>query len=53
MRPGRGTLEWMAIPKSFVLAAGALHQARFALGALIVDEAIMMALAPLSPPLQN
>jgi 3-carboxy-cis,cis-muconate cycloisomerase len=33
--------EWMAIPESFVLTAGALHQARFALGGLIVDEARM------------
>src|SRR5215469_6285970 len=31
--------EWIAIPESFVLTAGALHQARFALGGLIVDEA--------------
>jgi 3-carboxy-cis,cis-muconate cycloisomerase len=30
--------EWVAIPESFVLSAGALHQARFALGGLIVDE---------------
>jgi 3-carboxy-cis,cis-muconate cycloisomerase len=30
--------EWMAIPESFVLAAGSLHQAKFALGGLIVDE---------------
>src|SRR6201994_1578313 len=30
--------EWMAIPESFVLTAGALHQARFALGGLIVDD---------------
>ncbi|MCA1402698.1 3-carboxy-cis,cis-muconate cycloisomerase [Bradyrhizobium sp. BRP56] len=30
--------EWMAIPESFVLTGGALHQARFALGGLIVDE---------------
>jgi 3-carboxy-cis,cis-muconate cycloisomerase len=30
--------EWMAIPDSFVLTAGALRQARFALGGLIVDE---------------
>jgi 3-carboxy-cis,cis-muconate cycloisomerase len=30
--------EWMAIPESFVLTAGALHQARFTLGGLIVDE---------------
>ncbi|WP_425324404.1 3-carboxy-cis,cis-muconate cycloisomerase [Methylobacterium frigidaeris] len=33
--------EWMAIPESFVLIAGALHQAKFALGGLIVDEAQM------------
>ena len=33
--------EWMAIPESFVLTAGALHQAKFALGGLIVDEARM------------
>lgn len=30
--------EWMAIPESFVLTSGALHQAKFALGGLIVDE---------------
>lgn len=30
--------EWMAIPESFVLTAGALHQAKFALGGLIVDK---------------
>jgi 3-carboxy-cis,cis-muconate cycloisomerase len=33
--------EWIAIPESFVLTAGALHQAKFALGGLIVDEAQM------------
>ncbi|KAI3595541.1 3-carboxy-cis,cis-muconate cycloisomerase [Cupriavidus necator H850] len=33
--------EWIAIPESFILSAGALHQARFALGGLIVDEARM------------
>ena len=33
--------EWMAIPESFVLTAGALNQAKFALGGLIVDEAQM------------
>jgi 3-carboxy-cis,cis-muconate cycloisomerase len=33
--------EWMAIPESFVLTAGALHQARFALGGLIVDAGRM------------
>jgi 3-carboxy-cis,cis-muconate cycloisomerase len=31
----------MAIPESFVLAAGALHQAKFALGGLVVDQARM------------
>ena len=30
--------EWIAIPESFVLTAGALHQAKFMLGGLIVDE---------------
>ena len=30
--------EWIAIPESFVLAAGALHQAKFMLEGLIVDE---------------
>ncbi|MDR0227098.1 MAG: adenylosuccinate lyase family protein [Burkholderiaceae bacterium] len=33
--------EWVALPESFVLTAGALHQARFMLGGLIVDEARM------------
>ncbi len=33
--------EWVAIPESFILSAGALHQARFALSGLIVDEARM------------
>ena len=33
--------EWIALPESFVLAAGALHQAKFMLGGLIVDEARM------------
>jgi 3-carboxy-cis,cis-muconate cycloisomerase len=33
--------EWIAIPESFVLTAGALHQAKFALGGLMVDEAQM------------
>src|SRR6478752_10330260 len=36
--PGRGTRNGIAIPESFVLTAGALHQAKFALGGLIVDE---------------
>jgi 3-carboxy-cis,cis-muconate cycloisomerase len=30
--------EWMALPESFVLTAGALHQAKFALEGLVVDE---------------
>ncbi|HEY1149807.1 MAG TPA: 3-carboxy-cis,cis-muconate cycloisomerase [Pseudoduganella sp.] len=30
--------EWIAIPESFILTAGALHQAKFALGGLIVDN---------------
>ena len=30
--------EWIALPDSFVLSAGALHQAKFMLGGLIVDE---------------
>lgn len=29
--------EWIAIPEGFILTAGALHQAKFALGGLIVD----------------
>src|SRR6516164_645733 len=29
--------EWIAIPESFILTAGALHQAKFALSGLIVD----------------
>ena len=33
--------EWLALPESFILTAGALHQANFALGGLIVDEARM------------
>jgi len=33
--------EWVAIPESFVLTAGALNQAKFALGGLIVDAARM------------
>ncbi|WP_454621593.1 class-II fumarase/aspartase family protein [Bradyrhizobium cenepequi] len=35
---GRWHAEWIAIPESFVLAAGSLHQAKFAVGGLIVDE---------------
>jgi 3-carboxy-cis,cis-muconate cycloisomerase len=34
--------EWIAIPESFVLTAGALHQAKFALAGLIVDEQRMV-----------
>jgi 3-carboxy-cis,cis-muconate cycloisomerase len=30
--------EWIALPESFVLTAGALHQARFMLAGLVVDE---------------
>jgi 3-carboxy-cis,cis-muconate cycloisomerase len=37
--------EWIAIPESFILTAGALYQAKFALG-LIVAEAVMMGMAP-------
>lgn len=33
--------EWIALPEAFVLTAGALHQAKFILGGLIVDEARM------------
>ncbi|KAA8997326.1 adenylosuccinate lyase family protein [Affinibrenneria salicis] len=33
--------EWIAIPESFVLTAGALHQAKFMLSGLIVDETAM------------
>lgn len=33
--------EWLAVPEAFVLTAGALHQAKFALGGLIVDAARM------------
>ncbi|MGV3951954.1 class-II fumarase/aspartase family protein [Citrobacter freundii] len=33
--------EWIAIPESFVLSAGALHQANFMLAGLVVDEAAM------------
>lgn len=33
--------EWIAIPESFILSAGAMHQAKFMLDGLIVDEARM------------
>ncbi len=29
--------EWIALPESFIFTAGALHQAKFAMGGLIVD----------------
>jgi 3-carboxy-cis,cis-muconate cycloisomerase len=35
--------EWIALPESFILTAGALHQARFALGGLVVDTDKMRA----------
>jgi 3-carboxy-cis,cis-muconate cycloisomerase len=34
-------VEWVAVPEAFGFAAGALHQARFMLGGLIVDPARM------------
>ncbi|EXJ57384.1 3-carboxy-cis,cis-muconate cycloisomerase [Cladophialophora yegresii CBS 114405] len=36
-------LEWVAIPESFTVAVGALHQAAFALSGLVVDEKQMLA----------
>ncbi|EXM24816.1 hypothetical protein RAB80_002411 [Fusarium oxysporum f. sp. vasinfectum] len=36
-------LEWVAIPESFVIAVGALHQAEFALSGLVVDKERMAA----------
>ncbi|AHG20580.1 3-carboxy-cis,cis-muconate cycloisomerase [Chania multitudinisentens RB-25] len=33
--------EWLAIPESFILSAGALHQANFMLSGLVVDEVAM------------
>ncbi len=33
--------EWVAVPESFVMTAGALHQAKFMLSGLQVDEARM------------
>lgn len=35
-------LEWAAVPEAFTIAAGALHQANFALGGLVVNEAAML-----------
>src|SRR6202012_940055 len=43
--------EWIAIPESFVLTAGALHQAKFALRGLIFDEAPMAENLAISPRL--
>src|ERR1700753_4017813 len=37
-RNGPWHAEWIAIPESFVLTAGSLYQAKFALGGVIVDE---------------
>jgi len=34
-------VEWVAVPEAFGYAAGAIHQARFMLGGLIVDPARM------------
>ncbi|KAF5017778.1 hypothetical protein F66182_10263 [Fusarium sp. NRRL 66182] len=36
-------LEWVAVPESFVMAVGALHQAEFALAGLCVDKERMAA----------
>jgi len=33
--------EWIALPEAFMLTGGALHQAKFMLGGLVVDEARM------------
>jgi len=33
--------EWIALPEAFILAGGALHQAKFMLGGLVVDAARM------------
>jgi len=33
--------EWIAIPEGFILTAGALHQAKFALGGLVVNTGQM------------
>ena len=35
-------LEWVAIPDSFVLTVGALHQTSFALDGLVVNSESMM-----------
>ncbi|ETI25573.1 3-carboxy-cis,cis-muconate cycloisomerase [Cladophialophora carrionii CBS 160.54] len=36
-------LEWVAVPESFTVAVGALHQAAFALSGLVVDDKQMLA----------
>ncbi|SHJ89035.1 3-carboxy-cis,cis-muconate cycloisomerase [Roseomonas rosea] len=36
-------LEWLAVPESFILTAGCLHQAKFMLSGLTVDAARMRA----------
>ena len=41
--------EWMAIPESFVLTAGALHQAKFALGGLILFQILLAVVASTVP----
>ena len=40
---GPWEIEWIAMPESFVLTAGALAQARFVLAGLQVDEKKMRA----------
>ena len=35
-------LEWAAVPDAFTIVVGALHQANFALGGLVVNEEAMM-----------
>lgn len=35
-------LEWVAVPEAFVLAVGALHQTKFAMGGLVVNPDSMM-----------
>lgn len=41
-------LEWLAVPEAFILTAGGLHQAKFALSGLTVDVARMRANLDLS-----
>src|SRR5712692_1547684 len=38
---GPWPVEWIAVPESFLYAAGALHQAEFMMGGLIVDPSRM------------